>query len=220
MKLLTNPFDGLEKDGFKKKCETIAKSLFCNYCINCDGIKFFFAEVEFYYWHKKNWNEKWNRVTYPRICAAGTLFYHLSGIDICFNSYYNEEELDKDAMFGGILIRSIRDEENNIIAGPWNCMLKLLNACRGGNMPKIEASKEPCNDENVIKGTYRSLGKEDQIEEIEIAEKESLTLCFYDSSIHKDKWKNQAKITLCKESGELKKGSAGTYKSDRFELQE
>jgi hypothetical protein len=217
--LLTDPFDGLTKNEFKKACDNIAKTFFCNYCINCNGTKFYFAEIEFYYWQKNKWNENWNRVTYPRICEAGSLFFHLSGIDICFNSIYDEEELDKEAKFGGILIRAIRDKDNIITAGPWNCMLKILNACRGGSMPEIEELKQPCNDEKVIKETYRSLGKEDQREEKEMSEKESLNLCFYDSSIHKDEWKNQAKIIL-KKSGELDKGSASIYKLDRFKLQE
>ncbi len=217
-KLLTDPFDGLTKDKLKNKCRNIAESLFCNYCINCNGTKFYLAEVEFYYWQQNKWNKNWNTVTYPRICEAGTLFFHLSGIDICFNSYYDEKELDKDAKFGGILIRSIRDEKNNITAGPWNCMLRIINACRGRNLPTIEALEDPCNNENVIKGTYRALGKKDLKEEKEMAEKESFYLCFYDSSIQKDRWNNQAKITL-KKSGELKKCPGSVYKTDRFELQ-
>ena len=216
--LLTNPFDGLAKDGLKNKCREIAESLFCNYCINCNGTKLYFAEVEFYYWQQNKWNKNWNSITYPRICEAGTLFFHLSGIDICFNSYYDETDLDKDAQFGGILIRSIRDE-NNITAGPWNCMLKILNTCRGKNMPIIEALEKPLKNKEFIKGTYRSLGKEDQEEEKELSEKESLNLCFYDSSIQKEKWKNPAKIKLCKKTGKLEPSSPSAYKTDRFELQ-
>mgnify|MGYP003292429639 CR=1 FL=1 len=50
--------DGLTKDEFQKTCSDIAKDLFCNYCINCNGREYYFAEMEFYYWEKKKWNEK------------------------------------------------------------------------------------------------------------------------------------------------------------------
>ena len=110
--LLANPFNGLlTRDKFKTKCDEIAKTLFCNYCINCNGREFYFAEIEFYYWHKDKWNKDWNRVTYPRICEAGALYFHLSGIDICFKSFYDEKDLNKEAQFGGILIRAIRDKD-------------------------------------------------------------------------------------------------------------
>ena len=46
-KLLTDPFDGV-KD-INGKVEEIAKELFCNYYIDCNGKKFYFAEIEFYY---------------------------------------------------------------------------------------------------------------------------------------------------------------------------
>lgn len=194
--LLTNPFDGLTIDSFNDKCYDIAKSLFCNYYIDCNGKKYYFAEIEFYYWEKSEWNEKWNRVTYPRQCEAGELFFHLSGIDICFNSYYNENKLDEEAKFGGILIRAIRDEDNNIMAGPWNCMLKILNDSRGGNMPTIDFSQTPINTADSIKPTYRALGEIDKQED----ENNSLNLCFFDSTINN--W-NQNKIRLKKDSGKL-----------------
>lgn len=42
---------------------------------------------------------------------GGQLFYHLSGIDICFDSHYKNNE----AKFGGILIRAIKDEKGSIL---------------------------------------------------------------------------------------------------------
>ena len=90
-------------------------------------------------------------------------------------------------------------------------------------MPEIKALKQPCNGKKrimVIEETYRALGKEDLIEEKEKSKKESFNLCFYDASIHKDKWKNQAKISLNKKSGKLETRPASNYKIDRFKLQE
>lgn len=145
-KLLTDPFDGKRTDEIAKTVENIAKTLFCDYYIDCNGTKFYFAEIEFYYWQDdeldKGFNQEWNRVTYPRESEAGKLLYHLSGVDICFNSYYKKKENPEGpAKFGGILIRSIRDEAGNVTAGPWNCMLKILNECKGEKMPQIFESR-------------------------------------------------------------------------------
>ena len=219
--ILEKPFEGLTKDEFQDKCLEIAQELFCNHCINCNGKYFYFAEIEFYYWDKDNWNEKWNRVTYPRISEAKDLFFHLSGVDICFNSYYNKENLDDEAKFGGILIRAIRDEDGVITAGPWNCMLKMLNVCRGGFMPYLKDLKTPCNSQENIKKTYRSLGEKDLEAEKEIATSKvtPLNLCFYDNRYlnvaNKNNLKTQ-KISLDKNSGKLKP-SYSSYKTDRFD---
>ncbi len=203
---LKNPFENLSKEEIQKKCSDIAKDLFCNYCINCNDNKYYFAEIEFYYW-EKNWNKMdYNaHVTYPRDgYDAKDLLYHLSGVDICFKSSF------KEAKFGGILIRAIRDKEGNITAGPWNCMLKILNECNGGNMPKIESLKEPCNNDDNIKNTFRALGKSDMN-----AEKDNpLKLCYYDSSIPSIKWKSNKKIFNKKDGCIIDRQCS--YKTDRF----
>lgn len=213
---LTNPFAGLNKDGFKNKCSEIANTLFCDYCINCNGIEFYLAEIEFYYWDKSEWNEKWNRITYPRISEAGDLIYHLSGVDICFKSYYDKENLDGDAKFGGILIRAIRDDKRNITAGPWNCMLKILNECKGGQMPQIKRLDTSCNSIKNIKNTYRSLGDKDMNEEIEMSKETSLNLCFYDHRyLNVNNRLNTNKIALDKKLGKLKCVTS-SYNTNRF----
>jgi hypothetical protein len=219
-KAMENPFKGLTKEQFQKKCFDIATKLFRDYCISCNEKKFYFVEIEFYYWDKDSWNEKWNRVTYPRKAKATDLFFHLSGIDICFNSYYDEKNLNDKAYFGGILIRSIRDEEGNITAGPWNCMLKILNGCVGGSMPCLEDLETPCNSKENIKETYRSLGEKDLEAEKEIATSivAPLNLCFYDyrylSGLNNNLLKT-TKIALDKNLGKLKV-SPSSYKINRF----
>ena len=57
---LINPFAGLDKDEFQNKCNEIAKTLFNDYCINCNGKEFYLAEIEFYYQEKNKWDDKWN----------------------------------------------------------------------------------------------------------------------------------------------------------------
>ena len=180
IELLKNPFDGLsDYESIKKKCEEIAQKLFDNNCIKCGEKTFRFAEIEFYYYDREKYLEnpdlfKWQEVTYPRDgYEAGQLFYHLSGIDICFDSQYNEES----GRFGGILIRSIKDGDK-IIAGPLNCKDEILNACKNGEMPKlIEVSGK---QEIEPAQTYRSLGKTGT----DIHD----GLCFFDGSLVKDDW--------------------------------
>lgn len=210
IKLLENPFDNVKtKDEFQKKCEEIATKLFNDYCINCNGKEFYFAEIEFYYWQKEKWKEKWNKVTYARDgYNGGDLFFHLSGVDICFESSF------ADAKFGGILIRSvyvIDGDTKNFISGPLNCKDAILNASICGSMPKLSKTQ---NKKNIIPtATYRSLGKKDMEEKIDGA----LKLCFFDINyINK---MNPAKEWFNKETGVIQIRQ-GTYNIDKFNANE
>ena len=177
---LKNPFDGISNyECFKAKCRDIASKLFNNYGIKCNNKIFRLAEIEFYYYDSEQYlkdriNLKWQEVTYPRNdYKGGELFYHLSGIDICFDSQYKE----KSGKFGGILIRSIKDGEK-IIAGPLNCKDEILNTCKNGKMPKLKKVSE--KQEIELEQTYRSLGKTGT----DIHD----GLCFFDGSLVKDDW--------------------------------
>ena len=206
---LNNPFDGLTKDEFQKTCSDIAKDLFCNYCINCNGREYYFAEMEFYYWEKEKWNEKWNRVTYPRDgYDACDLFFHLSGFDICFKSSYEK------AKFGGILVRSIMNEENEVFAGPLNCKDIILNSCGRREMPVLKAIERKKRKREWIpdvKSTYRLLGKEDMNNNID----GNLNLCFYDSIIISKGYWNPKKKSFNKDKGCVIERK-GTYNVERF----
>ena len=66
---LKNPFEELtneKKNEFQNKCSEIAENLFNNFCIQCGEKKFYFAEIEFYYYEKSKWENEWNKVTYAR----------------------------------------------------------------------------------------------------------------------------------------------------------
>lgn len=203
---LKNPFDGLSTENdVNRVCREIAKELFGQYCIKCLDEEYYFAEVEFYYWQKDRWEKEWNRVTYPRDgYEAGQLFFHMSGVDICFDSSF------KDAKFGGILIRAIMDHEGNVIAGPLNSMLYLLNACKGGEMPKLE-KLQAHKHEVKLKSTYRALGEKDKEKE----KSSKLSLCFYDA-LPKEKWIAH-KIRFNKLKG-VQTPQNLSYKTDRFDL--
>lgn len=202
---LKNPFDGiLNYESFKAKCRDIAGELFTSYGIECNNKIFRLAEIEFYYYDSEQYlkdpsHHKWQEVTYPRNdYKGGELFYHLSGIDICFDSQYNEES----GRFGGILIRSIKDGDK-IIAGPLNCKDEILNACKNGEMPKlIEVSGK---QEIEPAQTYRSLGK--------TGTDTHDGLCFYDASIKKGNW-NPKRDRFDTKTGntESKKSSYNTSK--------
>ena len=205
--LLKNPFDGISNyESFKVKCGEIASELFNNYGIECNNKIFRIAEIEFYYYDSQQYLKdpnhfKWQEVTYPRNdYKGGELFYHLSGIDICFNSQYNRES----GKFGGILIRTIKDG-NMIIAGPLNCKDEILNACKNGKMPELKKQKKSQNKE--LAQTYRSLGKTGT----DIHD----GLCFYDGSINKSDW-NPLKERFVTKTGRIepKKGSYDTSKFD------
>ena len=177
---LKKPFDGISNyECFKAKCRDIAGELLTNYGIDCNKKNFCFAEIEFYYYDSEQYlkdriNHKWQEVTYPRNdYKGGELFYHLSGIDICFDSQYNEES----GRFGGILIRSLKDGDR-IIAGPLNCKDEILNACKNGEMPKLIKVSE--KQEIELEQTYRSLGKTGT----DIHD----GLCFFDGSLVKADW--------------------------------
>ncbi len=206
--LLKNPFDGLSDCEINKKCAEIARELFCNYCIECESKTFHFAEIEFYYYdsetYLKNQNQyKWQEVTYPRDgYKGGQLFYHLSGVDICFDSRYNKES----GKFGGILIRAIKDGENMIIAGPLNCKDTILNACKNGKMPQLIKTPKKQNIDPVP--TYRSLGKTE-------TDTENDRLCFFDSSKIVD-W-NPRRERFVTKTGRTEK-KKGSYDTSKFNI--
>lgn len=174
---LVNPFDDLDGSnlkGFENHCKDIAVNLINNYCIRIGKDKsFYLAEIEFYYWQKDKWNDDWNTVTYPRDNKkAGDLFYHNSGIDICFNSSFDEKK------YGGILIRAIKDQDDVVTTGPLVCCQLILNSCDTGKMPMLERTDK----RNIeVESSIRTLGEIDMIQEKE--RKNVLKLCFYDSSI-------------------------------------
>lgn len=191
---LKNPLQ--DSSDVQKTFGDIAQRLFEEYCINCNGTEFYFAEIEFYYYEKGKWEEEWNSVTYARDgYSAGDLFYHLSGIDICFESRFNSKEdisteitktTTNKARYGGILIRSVtKVNDDSLIAGPLNCKNELLNACKGGCMPKLEKlSQQEKRKIIVLNPSKRFLGEELQPKENSL----KYDLCFSDGNINE--WRN------------------------------
>lgn len=200
--MLKNPFGGLVKGNeneFQKECARIAHELLSSYCIKCNDREYYFAEIEIYYYEEDKWDDKWNEVTYERNgYQAGDLFYHLSGVDVCFESDLKKDKGIFSGKGGGILIRAMIDskatnDQNALIVGPLTCKDKMLNACKGGKMPKLMI----CANKRIVETNpaYRFLGKDD-FEKIETSSNEqhlnnkdgNLKLAFYDSSIKPEDW--------------------------------
>lgn len=183
IKKLEKPFDGLnanDAESFKDECFKIAENLINEFCIQCGKKKYYFAELEFYYYQTDRWNMEWNEKTYPRKNKkAGDFFFHYSGFDICFDSNFDE----KMAKFGGILIRSLKDEKGNFITGPSVCALELMNVCyEQKELPELT----PCS--NIESKICEKPIKRYGIKYID--QQEDKNLCFYDERI-KDKLRNE-----------------------------
>lgn len=105
----------------------IAKKLFNEYHIKKGDSTYDFLEIEFYYFDK----EHLDYITYPRTTSKGNWFFHLSGMDLSFESSC-VENFDKtkeagDNFFGGILIRGLVKDGNNAIIGPLNSYWELFD---------------------------------------------------------------------------------------------
>ena len=139
-----NPNDFIEISEFQKFFDKVAKYLLGNVAIvfgpEPDGTKYYLTEIEFYYKNEKakervikvidkgkkeekEVESSFYSCTYKRCRKAGSLFWHYSGIDICFDS--NEKN------YGGILIRSLIKKNKGgtpeLIPGPLRCANELMN---------------------------------------------------------------------------------------------
>lgn len=167
---LQEPLNNLNDKNVQKTFKKIAENLFNNFCIECGKTKFYFAEIEFYYYDKIRFNAEWNKKTYPRTDKqVGDLFFHYSGVDICFDSKFDS------GIFGGILIRSLKDSNGKYITGPSVCMLEILNACsKDKKMPELNITKkEKCEIGEPIK-RYGIEYEDDNFVD---------SLCFYDKKL-------------------------------------
>ncbi|MDR0970927.1 MAG: hypothetical protein LBM25_00905 [Bacteroidales bacterium] len=101
----------------EERFKEIADLLFKEYCIKKGKDQYKFLEIEFYY-YTKGFEDI---ITYPRNAKSGKWFFHNSGVDITF-----ESDITKH-YFGGILIRSLLKNDENVIKGPLNCLDSLFD---------------------------------------------------------------------------------------------
>ncbi len=116
-----------EHDDLISTFEAIADCMLKEVQIQKGDKRYSILEIEFYYCSPEypqplNPNKKGQhlKVTYERKAAAGDWFLHQYGIDLCFES-------DNLTAFGGILIRSIKEEKSEPILGPVSVRKELLS---------------------------------------------------------------------------------------------
>ena len=203
IKEFLKPIERLDANNLQATFHKMAEDLCTNFCIQCNGKQYYFAEIEFYYFKEGVWAYNWNTATYPRKFEGkgGQLFYHLSGVDVCFDG--NLEKGKNGGLSGnggGILIRSIVDSsvnsENQLIVGPLTCANTLLNACDGKCMPSVQPLNEIHNFKTTQ--TYRFFGAEDFSKIKEGTNRDGeLKLAFYDGNFKQTDW-NRARSSYYK----------------------
>lgn len=183
IKILGKIDDATDEKTLQVKFKEIADELINNFYIKCGEKKYSFAEIEFYYYDKDSFNKEWNEKTYPRDKKeAGQLFFHYSGVDVCFDSKFDKGK------FGGILIRSLKDEKGKFITGPSVCSLEILNACSDSKHKKWPeiipneglSSSMKCEASEFSEKRYGITYKDG---------KEDKRLCFYDKELY-EKYNN------------------------------
>ena len=165
----------VEIKDFQEYFDDMAKYIFGNVAIvigdsHSKQIKYYLEEIEFYYNNnkieeetitvktkdgkEKTTNKNYFSCTYKRKNDAGKLFWHYSGVDICFKS--------DEKCYGGILVRSMSkcdgdDNNTELIAGPLRCANEIANqAILLESTPHIDEIKGPRNiSVNNIASTIR-----------------------------------------------------------------
>jgi hypothetical protein len=164
-----------EKD-LQKYFEGLAITLFNQIDILAGKARYSLAEIEFYY-QNGIFKDGQYKDTYARTKSAGSLFWHLSGIDICF------ESKEKEDYYGGILIRSIIKEDGSLITGPMCCSDELLNSC----VQSSSIEKPSIIPILVDKETELNIEPLSTIRQGIEADRDGLEFCFY---IKRDSWTN------------------------------
>lgn len=105
--------NGISQDGqYAVFFQSIANDLL-NHVLVAKGEKLYeIIEIEFYLFTPKHPDV----ITYPRHIDGGQWFFHQSGVDLSFKS--------DDTIFGGILIRGIREHKDGAtpVVGPLKCV--------------------------------------------------------------------------------------------------
>lgn len=120
------------------KLKELAEILMNEYCIINGQHSYRPIEIEFYIYDKDKHPDEH---VYRRDAKAGRVFFHKSGMDICFASSI------ENGRFGGILIRAFEREDGICFGGPRICSYEVLNTA--SNICSIVPCKE--------KGSYRTV---------------------------------------------------------------
>ena len=128
----------LKKPNLDDTLLELAETIMNEYYIDNGSYQYRPIEIEFYIYDK---DKHPDRHVYPRDNkSAGDLFFHYSGMDICF-----ESSIEKGC-FGGILIRALeRENDKQSFGGPLVCLNEVLNTaktqCKVRHIARNDASK-------------------------------------------------------------------------------
>lgn len=120
--------------------DLLAKELLLNYHIQKGTECYDILEIEFYYYSSVHPDI----MTYPRTAQAGNWYFHPSGVDLAFESRSqyregksNRQKVGENDSFGGLLIRSIQQQDGTLFTGPGNCVSVLFDQFDALEMPAV-----------------------------------------------------------------------------------
>ena len=166
-------------DSIEAYFKGLAAILFNQIDILAGSNRYSFAEIEFYYYNKDHQLVGGQyKDTYKREKPRGCFFWHLSGIDICFDS-------DGKSHYGGILIRSLVKDDGSLITGPMCCCDELMNSCAASGTNEKPAFIPVLVDKEKLTSIIPESTRRQGIEEDK--KKGAMDLCFYTDQ---KPWKN------------------------------
>ena len=144
---------------------SLAKEIMDKIYIDNGAYKYYPIEIEFYIYDKV---EHPDTHVYPREAETGDLFFHLSGMDICFKSSF--EEIDNTIRFGGILIRALErrkegEETKQLFGGPLVCKNEVLNTATERVKVAFVKPSEECTAVNKYTGKRKGINKYEKKED-------------------------------------------------------
>lgn len=121
-------FDTYLKTPSEERIKDFAEYLMSHYCLDNGTDRYQLLEIEIYnddieYNQTPDDKKMDKNITYPRVKKALDIFYHYTGLDICFESNGKTHS-------GGILIRAVKKidgGENSFIGGPLKLKDTILN---------------------------------------------------------------------------------------------
>ena len=145
MKVMKDLSGELCKENIKIEYQDVfskyANKLMNEYCLKVDDKKYNLIEIEFYFYDKENHPDPYIYCN-EKQKECGKFYFHGSGMDITFGN---------GKCYGGILIRSIMNEEGQYINGS----LILLKKLFGDEIDKlkIELIEKDIGNENIFCST-------------------------------------------------------------------
>ena len=145
MKVMKDLSGELCKENIKIEYQDVfskyANKLMNEYCLKVDDKKYNLIEIEFYFYDKENHPDPYIYCN-EKQKECGKFYFHGSGMDITFGN---------GKCYGGILIRSIMNEEGQYINGSLKLLEELF--CDEIDKLKIELIEKDIGNENIFCST-------------------------------------------------------------------